>query len=251
MEVPNDYKLLFQFIDTFLPVGFEGIDREDPLMRKVCALMIKNHQFFYVADMVEMKIMYVCSAIEQVLGIKSSELEPHSQFEMTHPEDMVRHNVSRSKMVSIANELYISEEDYKIVSTNLRFKHSDGHYINCLVQAYSFYHKLPKPSVYSLFVKTDINWFGPIKNGYNYYVGKDMNHFRLPDKELIGTGNIFTDREFEILNLLRQGLDSKKIGEELFISSHTVDTHRRNIIKKTGYHNTAELIIDLQGKGFF
>lgn len=251
MDVPNDYKLLFQFIDTYLPVGFKGINREDPLMKKINALMKKNKQFFYVADMVEMKIMYTCSAIKQMLGIEVSEFNPHSQFEMTHPDDMVRHNVSRSKMVRIANELYISGENYRIMSTNLRFKHHDGHYVNCLVQAYTFSHKLPKPSVYSLLVKTDINWFGPIKHGYNYYVGEDKSYFKFPDKETIETGCIFTDRESEILDLIRQGFDSKIIGEKLFISNHTVDTHRRNIIKKTGFHSTAELIIDLQERGFF
>jgi len=251
VSLPNDYKLLFQFIDKYLPLGFNGIDRQDPLLQEINTMMKKNKQFFYVADMVEMKIMYTCSAIKQMLGIEVPEFDPHSQFEMTHPDDMLRHNVSRSKMVRIANELYISGEDYRIMSTNLRFKHNDGHYINCLVQAYNFSHKYPKQSVYSLFIKTDINWFGPIKNGYNYYVGKDKSYFRLPDKELIETGNIFTDREFEIIDLIRQGFDSKTIGEKLFISSHTVDTHRRNILKKTNYQNTSELIIDLQERGFF
>ena len=251
MNVPNDYKLLFQFIDTYLPVGFEGIDREDPLMRKVCALMIKNNQYFYIADMVEMKILYTCSAIKQILGVEASEYNPGFQFDITHPDDKQRHSVARSKMIKLSNDLLINSGDYTVLSTNLRFQHAQGHYINFIVQAYAFVSNQPRKSTYCLFVKTDIDWFGPIKHGYHFYVGKDMSYFRKPDKELILTGNVFTDREFEILDLLRQGYDSKTIGEKLFVSSHTVDTHRRNIIKKTDYHNTAELIIDLQERGFF
>ncbi len=78
-----------------------------------------------------------------------------------------------------------------------------------------------------------------------------MSHLRVPDKNLILTGCIFTDREYEILCLVKDGLNSIQIGESLFISSHTVDTHRRNILKKTNKVNIRELIIELQDRGFF
>ena len=42
-----------------------------------------------------------------------------------------------------------------------------------------------------------------------------------------------TDREFEILRLLGQGLGTRKIANELNISVNTVETHRRHIRKKT------------------
>ena len=41
-----------------------------------------------------------------------------------------------------------------------------------------------------------------------------------------------TSREAEILEMIGAGLHSVEIGKKLFISSHTVDTHRRNIIQK-------------------
>ena len=251
MEVPNDYKLLFQFIDTYLPVGFEGIHPKDPLMRKICKLMIKNNQFFYIADMVQMKILYTCSGIRQSLGIEASEFDPGIVFDITHPDDQVRHSVARSKVIKLCNDLLIHGDDYNIMSTNLRFQHAQGHYTNFIVQAYAFVSNQPRQSTFCLFMHTNIDWYGSIEHGFHFYLGKDMSYFRIPDKELILTGNIFTDREFEILGLLRQGLDSITIGEKLFISSHTVDTHRRNILKKTDCQSTAELIIDLQGKGFF
>jgi DNA-binding NarL/FixJ family response regulator len=50
-----------------------------------------------------------------------------------------------------------------------------------------------------------------------------------------------TDREIEIIQLLLEGKTSKEIGDILFISSHTSDTHRRNILEKTGTKSTAEL----------
>lgn len=50
-----------------------------------------------------------------------------------------------------------------------------------------------------------------------------------------------TDREIEIIRLLREGKTSKQIGEILFISRNTVDTHRRNILQKTNTGSTAAL----------
>ncbi|MEZ5196361.1 MAG: response regulator transcription factor [Bacteroidales bacterium] len=51
-----------------------------------------------------------------------------------------------------------------------------------------------------------------------------------------------TKREYEIIRLIAKGYNSKKIGEQLFISHHTVDTYRRLILEKTGCKNSAELI---------
>lgn len=50
-----------------------------------------------------------------------------------------------------------------------------------------------------------------------------------------------SNRERDIIRLLALNNTSKEIGENLFISPHTVDTHRRNIIKKLNIDSTAEL----------
>jgi len=251
MKLSKDYKILQDFIETYLPVGFKGIKPEDPLMVKINAMMRKNKQYFYFGDMLRFEILYTCTAIKEVLGIDSSNFDPGVQFKGTHPDDIQRHAVSRAKMIRISNDIFCSKGEGTIMSTNMRYQHTDGHYVNCLVQAYTFYSLIPEPTVYGLFVNTDIDWFGAIKHGYHFYTGNDLSYFRIPDKELILCGCVFTDREYEILNLIRRGLDSGQIGEKLFLSTHTVDTHRRNIIKKTNYQSTSELIIDLQEKGFF
>jgi DNA-binding NarL/FixJ family response regulator len=50
------------------------------------------------------------------------------------------------------------------------------------------------------------------------------------------------EREIEIIKLIAQGLTSAEIAEKLFISEHTVKTHRKNILRKTGSGNTSQLI---------
>lgn len=51
-----------------------------------------------------------------------------------------------------------------------------------------------------------------------------------------------TKRENEILCLIAEGYTSKAIGEKLFISLSTVNSHRMNIMKKLNVHDTASLV---------
>jgi len=60
--------------------------------------------------------------------------------------------------------------------------------------------------------------------------------------ELLKSDIEFTKRELDVLRLLADGCTNKEIGEKLFISHRTVDTHRTNIMKKVGVNNVAGLI---------
>lgn len=51
-----------------------------------------------------------------------------------------------------------------------------------------------------------------------------------------------TEREIDILKLIAEGLSNKEVGDKLFISHRTVDTHRTNLMKKLDVHNIAGLI---------
>jgi len=52
-----------------------------------------------------------------------------------------------------------------------------------------------------------------------------------------------SDRELEIVKHIALGNTNKEIADRLFISTHTVMTHRKNIMSKLGINNTAGLVI--------
>ena len=54
-------------------------------------------------------------------------------------------------------------------------------------------------------------------------------------------------RETEIINLVAEGKTNKEIAEKLFLSIHTIRTHRKNIIKKMGFtfKNASDLVLML------
>ena len=57
-----------------------------------------------------------------------------------------------------------------------------------------------------------------------------------------GSGNILTDREREVLQLVAEGMTNQEIAAKLCISTSTVDTHRKNIMAKLDIHSVAGLV---------
>jgi DNA-binding NarL/FixJ family response regulator len=53
---------------------------------------------------------------------------------------------------------------------------------------------------------------------------------------------LLSDREREVLQAVADGLRTKEIADQLFLSPRTVETHRVNVMKKLKASNTAELI---------
>jgi DNA-binding NarL/FixJ family response regulator len=51
-----------------------------------------------------------------------------------------------------------------------------------------------------------------------------------------------SSREIQIIQYITEGNSTKSIATKLFLSFHTVNTHRKNIFRKLNVHNTSELI---------
>ena len=85
-----------------------------------------------------------------------------------------------------------------------------------------------------------------VRNGGSY-VSKSVSQEWTPEMIKIYQGGMkprketLTTREKEILKLIAEGTASKEIAELLFISIHTVNNHRANIIKKLNMKKPADL----------
>ncbi len=54
---------------------------------------------------------------------------------------------------------------------------------------------------------------------------------------------VLSEREIDVLLGICRGLSTQEIADKLFLSKRTVDTHRANILEKTGSKNTASLVV--------
>jgi hypothetical protein len=245
----KNYNLFLKFIETYLPKGFKDIDRNDPLILQLETMTEVNNQFFYVADAIEMKIHYTSKRSNLTIGISPEDLTFYHFMEATHPDDIQRLNLGRSKLVKMAQDLYVQEKGYGLLSTNFRMRVPSGEYSDFLIQIYLFYTTIPNKTVFFLKIHTNIDWHKKIKHGYHYYTGDDLSYLRYPDDEMLMKGNIFSDREFEIIRLIESGLSSEEIAKKLFISVNTVNTHRRNMLDKSGKTSMSDLIYYLKERG--
>jgi DNA-binding CsgD family transcriptional regulator len=245
----QDHSLFFRFIEKFSPTGFKGIDRNDPLIQELEEMMEINNQFLYIADTIHMKIMFTSKRSMDMIGINPEELTFYHFMEATHPKDIQRLNLGRATLLKKSQELYIAEEGNLLLSSSMKIRNTTGEYSNVLLQNYLFYTTDPYKTVFLLKIHTNIDWFKNIKNGYHYYIGNDLSFFRFPDRKMLLKGNVFSDREFEILKLIESGLSSEQIANKIFVSTNTVNTHRRNILQKTGKLHISELIYELIERG--
>jgi DNA-binding NarL/FixJ family response regulator len=82
-------------------------------------------------------------------------------------------------------------------------------------------------------------------NGQNYFEEKLSMRLISQELKMENTSSLFpklTDREIEVLRLIGKEFSSQEIADKLFISFHTVESHRANLMLKAGVKNTAGLI---------
>ncbi|GAB4252673.1 MAG: UvrY/SirA/GacA family response regulator transcription factor [Vicingaceae bacterium] len=78
--------------------------------------------------------------------------------------------------------------------------------------------------------------------GKQFYCGEVINILS-NSKDNPCEGIMLTSREVEIIKLIANGLTNKEIADKLCLSTHTVNTHRKNIMQKLGIKNTAGIVI--------
>jgi DNA-binding NarL/FixJ family response regulator len=86
-----------------------------------------------------------------------------------------------------------------------------------------------------------LNAIHDVNNG-KVYLSSDVNKMLITNLNNPDEGKLLTDREREILKLIAKEYTNKDIAEELFISERTVETHRKNIFKKTATNSLVGLI---------
>lgn len=196
-----------------------------------------------------MKILLVDDHVILMDGIKSL-LEGVEEFE-----------VVATKSTAEDALLYLKQQDIDILVTDYNLPGMDG---LDLVRAVK--KVIPKIKIIVLSQHDEVHLVKEIlKEGVQGYILKKDTHKELISAiHQISEGKMFmsseinkllvdslsfpdehrllTDREREILKLIAQEYTNKMIAEELFISERTVETHRKNIFRKTKTNSLVGLI---------
>lgn len=77
-----------------------------------------------------------------------------------------------------------------------------------------------------------------VMSGKQYY--DRIGTFNSEEEEV--TQYKLSERELEIIKLMSEGMTSGEIAEKLFLSDHTVKTHRKNILRKLNVNNSSQAV---------
>lgn len=86
-------------------------------------------------------------------------------------------------------------------------------------------------------------------SGKQIYLGRGVKELLKGIQTENGDLPMITKRESEILKLIADGLTNAEIADKLFISTFTVDSHRKNLLLKFNAKNTATLVKIVVSKG--
>jgi len=249
MPNPYSYSIYFDFIESYLPSGFLKIHPDDPIMLKLEELTGENDQYFQVFDLGQMRFLFTSKNILHLIGVTPEEINPGHYTQRVHPEDEEKLGQARSRVYKMEKAIFQAQKGSVLTSYNLRIRNAEGDYNELFVQDYMFFSPIPHKAVFLIQVITNIDWCKMKKDRFHLYVGNDLSLFRFPDQALLDIGPGLSYREFEIIRLIEAGLGSKEIADKLFLSIHTVNTHRSNILEKTGKPHISDVIYEFKEKG--
>lgn len=203
------------------------------------AIPLFNDQMLYVFNFFTGEITYVRNS-QSFLGINEDDFNYTSISSNIHPNEVWFFKKLLQVMVPIVLKGG-GLKDWEKFTVKYRMKRR-GEYRNILRQTIVHEFNEQGQLASNLSILTDITDLNPSKEIQWSVVGSEeiKNWLR---EELRNKNSIdFTNRELQVLEQLAEGKSSNEIAKELYLSKHTVDTHRRNLLKKSNCHNSVELV---------
>lgn len=202
-------------------------------------LPFSKQQCMYVLNF-KTREMISSMGVEEMLGYKPEEFGFNNLVNYVHPEDI---DTLTAVMYAVVDYVTTNQSIPELMlSITYRVRKKNGNYIKVLRQTSIGRYKYDPQTIYHNNVLTDISF---MKSGPGVEWTFDAPDFN-PDniKMYVPQNNarFFSVREQEVLELIDKGYTSHAIAKALFISKHTVDTHRRKMLQKTGCPNAIALL---------
>lgn len=193
--------------------------------------------YYFIFDCSLNVISFMNAAFSTITGYSASTFTVEDLISNIHSDDQPYFFECEDKDLQFKNNLRFNEHFNYLYSYTYRLRIKDKSYITirqtCQALEVSNQGDLTKTLV--------------IHQRINDYAERPVNDRRIYDKSrniYLDTENCYklTNRELEILELVKAGLNSTEIADKLCTSKYTIDTHRKNILNKTNSNNFIDLI---------
>jgi len=242
-KVKNTYKEIFKSYHC------PSLEKHIEKIIELDAFLPYNSTFFCITNTQTLSFEYVSKNFKACLGLDKSTLEVNGMkyfWSRIHPDDLEQWLKALNELMNFTLAEIDLEDRVKMNYTwNYRFKNSNDKYVNIIQNTTPLEFDLDEKPIIGLahytVINADLNMpvcaSAKLLNENNEYDTVYYNNF---SQKLLADG--VSNRERDIIRLLALNYTSKQIAEKLNISSNTVDTHRRNILKKLHIASTGELI---------
>lgn len=239
-EVVMKYMFRLQFEPENL--DYQKFEKHKLVVDMLAGLSNSSIQIF---DLNQKKIVFFSQNYAKLLGYSRDEFESlnYAFFEAKiHPEDKYDLAMFGLTSLKLFKEFSSDEKLNHKVVYEFRMLNSDNEYVR-MIDQYQILELDALGQIWLMMSTLDLSPNQEAESAVkcqilNFRTGKLITS--VPDNK---PSLELTKRELEILNLVKQGLLSKEISNKLFISLHTVNTHRQRILEKLGANNSVEAII--------
>jgi DNA-binding CsgD family transcriptional regulator/PAS domain-containing protein len=243
-------KLYAEYFELLSRQQFEEADLDYELLNKHIEFLRQmdalGDSAISIFDMNKKEHIFVSDNYSKMLGYDLAEVEAqgNSFFDSkVHPEDFLTNMKNGIELIKFAFSRSLEErKNYKLIS-EYRMKNGKGNYIRIIEQQQML--ELDKKGNFWVALSTvDISPNQDLNEGvraqiFNFRT-KEIVPFSVTRKDK--ENNLLSKREKQILGLIKNGMLSKEIADKLFISVHTVNTHRQRILEKLNVSNSFEAI---------
>ncbi|MFU8813266.1 MAG: LuxR C-terminal-related transcriptional regulator [Balneolaceae bacterium] len=211
-----------------------------------------GNQFVYVASYFtdDFSMPYISPGVRHVLGYDPEEVKNLSFFYgRIHPDDLESvKKLTANAINALSGKSRIKLHDH-VFHLTYRMKHKGGSYVHVQRQTGLLTRDANHNMLTSFGIYTDVTHLTNSSDVHSMMSGPEIPGFNF-NAPGAGSKTGFTRREKEIIEELAMGLNSKEIADKLFITKKTVDTHRRNMLRKAGVKNSTGLIAYAFKNGF-
>ena len=224
---------------------------------RMAALFAPGETYFYILNMHNLELDYISPSVEKFAGVSSENLTMDKLLALALPEEIEKLEKKELVIKDFFSRYLDSSEltKYKIIYSYKMVDYKKRPRV-MLMQATPISVSKNNRPMHIFTIHSDITHiaanstrsvsFVNIHGGKSFYnVPVDKGAF----KPAMGSSEpdisaSLTRREREVVDLLARGYGAKQIADNLNLSIHTIHTHRKNVLAKSGCKNTAELIAE-------
>ena len=215
------------------------------LINKYMDMFHFGEYFYVIFNTRTAEMEYVNPNVKKLLGYTTEEFKLSMVLNNINPDDLPYYYHYEQSAVRFFSGLSPDSFFKYKFAYDYRLKTKEGHYKRVQQQIVPLYY-FPEGGVRTLGIFTDLTHLNIQGIPKLSFIGMDgaPSYYNVHlNKEFYLSTNLFTKKEFEILNLVVQGLKSFDIAMKLNRSIFTIRSHRKNILRKSGCSNVQELLI--------